>query len=39
MGVWNQVAQYLYLKKKDPNTAGHSSTAVIYGAAFYQYIW
>lgn len=19
MGVWNQVAQYLYLKKKDPN--------------------
>ena len=20
MGVWNQVAQYLYLKKKDPNT-------------------
>lgn len=20
MGIWNQVAQYLYLKKKDPNT-------------------
>ena len=20
MGGWNQVAQYLYLKKKDPNT-------------------
>lgn len=20
MGVWNQLAQYLYLKKKDPNT-------------------
>ncbi|MEO6231983.1 MAG: DUF6728 family protein [Ferruginibacter sp.] len=20
MGVWSQVAQYLYLKKKDPNT-------------------
>lgn len=20
MGVWNQVAQYLYLRKKDPNT-------------------
>lgn len=19
MGIWNQVAQYLYLKKKDPN--------------------
>lgn len=19
MGVWNQIAQYLYLKKKDPN--------------------
>ena len=20
MGIWSQVAQYLYLKKKDPNT-------------------
>lgn len=20
MGVWNQIAQYLFLKKKDPNT-------------------
>ncbi len=19
MGIWNQIAQYLYLKKKDPN--------------------
>jgi hypothetical protein len=20
MGVWNQIAQYLFIKKKDPNT-------------------
>ncbi len=31
MGVWNQVAQYLYLKKKDPNTPNSQWVKYMHG--------
>lgn len=31
MGVWNQVAQYLYLKKKDPNTPNSQFVKYMHG--------
>ena len=31
MGVWNQVAQYLYLKKKDPNTPNSKWVKYMHG--------
>ncbi|MEO6721962.1 MAG: DUF6728 family protein [Ferruginibacter sp.] len=31
MGVWNQVAQYLYLKKKDPNTPNTKFVKYMHG--------
>jgi len=31
MGVWNQVAQYLYLKKKDPNAPNSQFVKYMHG--------
>ena len=31
MGVWNQVAQYLYLKKKDPNAPDSQFVKYMHG--------
>ena len=31
MGVWNQVAQYLYLKKKDPNAPNSQWVKYMHG--------
>lgn len=31
MGVWNQVAQYLYLKKKDPKTPDSQFVKYMHG--------
>ncbi len=31
MGIWNQIAQYLYLKKKDPNTPNTSFVKYMHG--------
>jgi Ni,Fe-hydrogenase I cytochrome b subunit len=31
MGVWSQVAQYLYLKKKDPNTPNTQFVRYMHG--------
>ncbi|MEO5889542.1 MAG: DUF6728 family protein [Ferruginibacter sp.] len=31
MGVWNQVAQYLYLKKKDPNAPNTQFVKYMHG--------
>ena len=31
MGVWNQVAQYLYLKKKDPNAPNTQYVKYMHG--------
>lgn len=31
MGVWNQVAQYLYLRKKDPNTPNSQFVKYMHG--------
>ena len=31
MGVWSQVAQYLYLKKKDPNTPNSQFVKYMHG--------
>ena len=31
MGAWNQVAQYLYLKKKDPNTPKSFNLKAMHG--------
>jgi hypothetical protein len=31
MGVWNQVAQYLYLKKKDPNASNTQWVRYMHG--------
>lgn len=31
MGVWNQVAQYLYLKKKDPSTPNTQFVKYMHG--------
>jgi len=31
MGVWNQVAQYLYIKKKDPNTPNSPFVKYMHG--------
>jgi hypothetical protein len=31
MGVWNQVAQYLYLKKKDPNAPNSQFVRAMHG--------
>lgn len=31
MGVWNQIAQYLYLKKKDPNTPNSQFVKYMHG--------
>ena len=31
MGVWNQVAQYLYLKKKDPNVPNTQYVKYMHG--------
>ncbi|MDN3655653.1 hypothetical protein QWZ08_08455 [Ferruginibacter paludis] len=31
MGVWNQVAQYLYLKKKDPDAPKNFAVKFMHG--------
>jgi hypothetical protein len=31
MGVWDQVAQYLYLKKKDPNAPNSQFVRAMHG--------
>ena len=31
MGIWNQVAQYLYLKKKNPNTPNSQFVKYMHG--------
>ena len=31
MGVWSQVAQYLYLRKKDPNTPNSQWVKYMHG--------
>jgi len=31
MGIWNQVAQYLYLKKKDPNAPNSQWVKYMHG--------
>lgn len=31
MGIWSQVAQYLYLKKKDPNTPNSQFVKYMHG--------
>lgn len=31
MGAWNQVAQYLYLKKKDPNAPKSFNVKAMHG--------
>ena len=31
MGVWNQVAQYLYLRKKDPNAPNSQFVKYMHG--------
>ncbi len=31
MGVWNQVAQYLYIKKKDPNAPNSQFVKYMHG--------
>jgi len=31
MGIWSQVAQYLYLKKKDPNTPNTQFVKYMHG--------
>jgi len=31
MGVWNQLAQYLYLKKKDPNAPNTQFVKYMHG--------
>lgn len=31
MGIWNQIATYLYLRKKDPNTPDSSWVRYMHG--------
>lgn len=31
MGIWRQIAEYLYIKKKDPNRVDNRSTKLMHG--------
>jgi magnesium-transporting ATPase (P-type) len=31
MGIWRQLAEYLYIKKKDPNAPRNTNTRLMHG--------